>query len=125
MPRSTRPGCNRSKISRIVSASLAQPGKVILMDRPACTRRRVLGAGLAAAVLPWLPAANHFAQSMAKTGDATKRRVFLFLDWFHVQKGELKVTLDPQRISTEGKKLLEKFDREFHRKFEQSGHGFK
>ena len=90
----------------------------------AFTRRDFLSAGLMAAALPCLPAAALFAKPQSK-GDASDGKLFLFLDWFHVQKGELKVTLDPHRVSAEGKKLLETYDRDFNKKFDQTGHGFK
>src|SRR6478752_6648796 len=90
----------------------------------AFTRRDFLGAGLLAAALPCVPAASLFAKPQSKAGNADQK-LFLFLDWYHVQKGELKVTLDPQRISAEGKKRLETFDHDFGKKFEQSSHGFK
>src|SRR3954451_14302190 len=90
----------------------------------AFTRRDFLGASLMAAALPCASATALFAKTQSKAGKPDER-VFLFLDWFHVQKGELKVTLDPQRISAEGKKLLETFDHDFGKKFEQSSHGFK
>lgn len=90
----------------------------------AFTRRDFLSASLMAAALPCASATTLFAKPQSKGGDPDQR-LFLFLDWFHVQKGELKVTLDPQRISKEGKKLLETFDHDFGKKFEQSSHGFK
>ena len=78
-----------------------------------------------AAALPCASATSLFAKSPVESGKSATRRLFLFLDWFHVQKGELKVTLDPQRVSTEGKKLLETYEHDFSKKFEQSSHGFK
>jgi hypothetical protein len=90
----------------------------------AFTRRDFLSAGLMAAALPCLPAAALFAKPRPK-GDAADGKLFLFLDWFHVQKGELKVTLDPHRVSAEGKKLLETYEHDFNKKFDQTGHGFK
>src|SRR5262245_56461465 len=88
------------------------------------TRRNFLRASLVAAALPCGPATTLLAKSPKKTSQADSQ-LFLFLDWFHVHKGELKVTLDPARISPEGKKLLETFDHDFGKRFEQSGHGFK
>ena len=89
-----------------------------------CTRRNFLQSGLAAAALPAMSAASVFANP-AKPGKAPEsQRLFLFLDWYHVQKGELKVTLDRQRISAEGKKTLEMYATEFGKKFDQSRHGF-
>src|SRR6185295_15360981 len=66
-----------------------------------------------------------FAQQSVGAKSATERTLFLFVDWFHVKKGELQVTLDPQRISEEGKKLLETYSRDFKKTFDQGGHGFK
>ena len=88
------------------------------------TRRDFLSASLMAAALPCVPATSLFAKHQSKAGNP-EQKLFLFLDWFHVQKGELKVTLDPKRISAEGKKRLETFDHDFGKKFEQSSHGFK
>ena len=90
----------------------------------AFTRRDFLNAGLLAAALPCATTASLFAKSPAKAAKADGK-LFLFLDWFHVQKGELKVTLDPQRVSSEGKKMLEVFQRDFGKTFEQSAHGFR
>ncbi|MFN0165695.1 MAG: hypothetical protein ACKV22_04625 [Bryobacteraceae bacterium] len=52
-------------------------------------------------------------------------RLLLFVDWFHVKKGQLKATLDPARVTEEGKKLLEMYRRDFNLPFDQSGHGFR
>jgi hypothetical protein len=89
-----------------------------------CTRRDFLGAGLLAATLPCASATALFAMPPSK-GRAADGRQFLFLDWFHVQKGELKISLDPERINAEGKKLLQTYERDFNKTFDQSGHGFK
>jgi hypothetical protein len=53
------------------------------------------------------------------------RNTFLFVDWFHVKKGELQVTLDPARITPEGKQLIETYARDFQKTFEAGAHGFK
>lgn len=53
------------------------------------------------------------------------RKTFLLFDWFHVKKGDLQVTLDPARVTPEGKKLIETYARDFQKKFDQSGHGFR
>lgn len=90
----------------------------------AFTRRDFLSASLLATALPCLPGSAIFAKPQPK-GDGPNGKLFLFLDWFHVQKGDLKVTLDPHRVSGEGKKLLETYERDFDKKFEQTGHGFK
>ncbi len=86
---------------------------------------RFSGAGVGAAVLPLMFASPLSAQTAETVDSAADRKLFLFLDWFHVQKGELKVTLDPHRISEAGKKTLEMYARDFGKKFDQSGHGFK
>ena len=55
-------------------------------------------------------------------GPATKdpgRKLFLFVDWYHVKKGQLTVVLDPAKISEEGKKLIESLQRDFNRSFPQ------
>lgn len=49
----------------------------------------------------------------------------LFLDWFHVKKGELAPTLDPARISEDGKRMLETLARDSGKKFEQGSHGLR
>src|SRR5437879_166535 len=79
--------------------------------------------GGAVAVVP----ARMVAQSYDPRSDyaATQRKLFLFLDWFHVQKGDLLVSLDPQQISPEGSKLLEVYKRDFNKEFDQSGHGYR
>ena len=61
----------------------------------AFTRRGLLGAGLAAAALGRLPVPSLIAKTAQTEGDAAESKLFLFIDWFHVQKGELKVSLDP------------------------------
>src|SRR4029079_12906288 len=88
------------------------------------TRRNFLRASLAAAALPCAPVMTLLAKSPKKPSPADSQ-TFLFPDWFHVQKGEIKVTLDPKRISPAGKKLLDSFDHDFGKHFDQSGHGFK
>jgi hypothetical protein len=54
---------------------------------------------------------------------AAERKLFLFVDWFHVKKGELGVTLDPARMSPAGKKLREELRRDFNKDFPLTGHG--
>ena len=95
------------------------------MNPMALTRRDLLGAGLAATTLPWLPVASLLAKTGKAAGDAADSKLFLFVDWFHIQKGELKVSLDPERLSAAGKKQLETYDHDFNKKFDQTGHGFK
>ena len=88
-------------------------------------RRSILQTGLAAAALPWLPAGRILAAEKDEVRKPRDRSLFLFADWFHVKKGDLQVTLDPERISPEGKKLLETYSRDFQKHFEQGNHGFK
>jgi hypothetical protein len=87
-------------------------------------RRHFLQAGLAASALPWLSASGTLAAEKDPSQNVKDRSLFLFVDWFHVKKGELQVTLDAARISPEGKKLLETYQRDFQKKFEQGNHGF-
>jgi hypothetical protein len=87
------------------------------------TRRDLLRAGLAGSALSCLPSFS-FADE-AKSKAPANRTLFLFLDWFHVKKGDLQVTLDPERLSQAGKDQLEMYARDFNKKFDQSGHGFK
>ncbi|WP_029246947.1 sialidase family protein [Schlesneria paludicola] len=89
------------------------------------TRRELLAAGLAASILPWCRQPSVTVAQERKRADAAERKTFLFVDWFHVKKGDLQVTLDPARISPEGKALIEKYDRDFKKKFDVSGHGYK
>ena len=88
------------------------------------TRRDFLGAGLATLAVPWMSGPSLFANP-PKREIARDGRLFLFLDWFHVQKGEMKVSLDPERISSEGRKILDTYERDFNKKFDQTGHGLK
>jgi hypothetical protein len=88
-------------------------------------RRNVLQAGLAISALPWLPTGGLLAAENEPPRKPRDRSLFLFADWFHVKKGDLQVTLDPARVSPEGKKLLETYARDFGKHFDQGGHGFK
>ena len=56
---------------------------------------------------------------------SSKQQTFLFLDWFHVKKGELQVVLDPARISADGQKKLAMYDRDFKKRFLRGSHGFR
>src|SRR6187401_288052 len=94
------------------------------MNARGFTRRDVLGAGFATMALPWMCPFSLLANPPKKSA-ARDGRTFLFLDWFHVQKGEMKVSLDPERISSEGRKVLETYERDFNKKFEQTGHGLR
>src|SRR5262245_45945552 len=87
------------------------------------TRRDILRAGLAGTALCCLP--SFAVADEAKAKASADRTLFLFLDWFHVKKGDLQVTLDPERLSQTGKDQLEMYARDFNKKFDQSGHGFK
>src|SRR5262249_48498679 len=55
---------------------------------------------------------------------APPRKVFLFLDWFHIQKGELQARLDLDRVPEEGRKMLDMYEREFGKYFPRGTHGF-
>jgi hypothetical protein len=85
-------------------------------------RRGFLGLGLAAAALRILPPGPlSGAEENAEPGG----KLFLFVDWFHVKKGDLRVRLDPARLNDEGRKQLENLARDFNRVFEQGEHGFR
>ena len=71
------------------------------MNASGFSRRDFLGAGLATMAVPWMRGPLLFANPPKKEV-ARDDRLFLFLDWFHVQKGEMKVSLDPERISVVG-----------------------
>jgi hypothetical protein len=94
------------------------------MNPTSCTRRNFLGAGIVAATLPWFSTESIASEPAKATDGATGGKLFLFVDWFHVQKGELKVSLDTHRISAAGRNLLQTYERDFNKKFDQSGHGF-
>src|SRR6478735_1837101 len=92
----------------------------------AWNRREMLSVGLTACALPWMPASSLRAQEKGRpsVGTEGKRKTFLFVDWFHVKKGDLQVTLDPTRVSDTGRTLLETYARDFQKTFEQGNHGF-
>jgi len=90
-----------------------------------CSRRNLLQSGLAASSLSWLSAGQLLSVEKDQAPSPRYHRLFLFADWFHVKKGDLQVTLDPERINLDGKKLLETYARDFQKNFEQGGHGFK
>jgi hypothetical protein len=78
-----------------------------------------------------LPLLNDIALSddKAKTTSSSAaklppRTVFLFLDWYHIQKGELQARLDMARVPDEGRKLLEMYERDFGKYFPRGTHGF-
>ncbi len=53
------------------------------------------------------------------------KRTFLFVDWFNVDKGRMEATLDPERLSEEGKAVIERNKREWGIYPDLSGHGMK
>ncbi|MBI3208838.1 MAG: hypothetical protein HYZ37_08045 [Candidatus Solibacter usitatus] len=66
------------------------------------------------------------APAMSLFGQAPELpRTFLFLDWQHVNKGDLEATLDPARVTGDGRKLLEMYARDFKKVFDETGHGFR
>jgi len=96
-----------------------------MTTNPKWTRRNFLQTTLAASALPFFPTPGLSAESSPARKSSTVPKLFLFVDWFHVKKGELQVALDPERVSDEGKKLLETYARDFKKTFDQGGHGFK
>ena len=54
-----------------------------------------------------------------------KPHTVLFMDWKDIDTGRLQPTLDPTRLSEEGKRQLEMHDREWHLHFPQTGHGMR
>ena len=53
----------------------------------------------------------------------SKPSTTLFMDWNDIDTGRLQPTLDPARLSEEGRKQVEIFDREHHLHFPLTGHG--
>ncbi len=49
----------------------------------------------------------------------------LFLDWTHVQKGQLEMTLDPDRVSEKGRQNIERMREKWNALIEETGHGLK
>ncbi|MEO6244456.1 MAG: hypothetical protein ABIQ12_03390 [Opitutaceae bacterium] len=88
------------------------------------TRRAFLQAGMAAGALPFAPRLLRAGEPAAKPALPTAK-TFLFLDWFHVKKGDLAPALDPARISAEGRKMLEGMARDSGKNYDQSGHGLR
>lgn len=78
----------------------------------------------------FLPPAASWASALAQqnpiapTSDDT-RKLFLFVDWYHVKKGALEVILEPQKISEQGRKILEANARDFNKTFTQGSAGRK
>lgn len=88
-------------------------------------RRQMLASSFAASCFSSLARGTYAADEPKKPKKPAEPKTFLFVDWFHVKKGDLQVTLDPERLSDEGKKQIETYDREFQKKFDQSGHGYR
>jgi len=89
------------------------------------TRRDLFRAGLSASALSLVSSVGPHALQAGDARSGDDRRLFLFVDWFHVKKGELKVVLDPDRVSPGGKQQLESYARDFGKTFDQGTHGFK
>jgi hypothetical protein len=89
------------------------------------SRRSFMGQGAALLFLPPLSGWTSALAQAAPTPDknAAPRTLFLFVDWFHIKKGELEVTLEPSRISEDGKKLLAELARDFNKTYAQGGDG--
>ena len=86
---------------------------------PKLSRRHFLALGSA---LPFLP---RIAGTAETTPKPSAGKLFLFLDWYHVKKGDLKAVLDPERVSEQGQKARERFAQEFNLTFEYGEHGFR
>lgn len=56
---------------------------------------------------------------------ASKPHTVLFIDWSHITSGQVSPQLDPAQISDRGRWELEKYDRIYGIRFDQSGHGLK
>ncbi len=54
-----------------------------------------------------------------------ERRLFLFVDWYHVNKGDMRAVLDPDRLSDDGRKLLDDYRRNYTLDFTSGPHGFR
>lgn len=91
------------------------------------SRRDLLRAGVAAGSAAAGLTSGARLIGAAPSGDdsSAKSQTFLFLDWFHVKKGELQVVLDPARISADGQEKLAMYDRDFKKKFLRGSHGFR
>ncbi|MFH1007734.1 MAG: hypothetical protein V1800_09565, partial [Candidatus Latescibacterota bacterium] len=53
------------------------------------------------------------------------KRTFLFTDWYHVHKGQLEATFDPDRLSEWGREAIERNKRTWGIYPDLSGHGMK
>ena len=56
---------------------------------------------------------------------AEDRRLFLFVDWYHVNKGEMRAVLDPDRLSDDGRKRLDDYRKNYTLDFTTGPHGFR
>ncbi len=65
------------------------------------------------------------ALAFARAAEPQDRKLFLFLDWFHVSKGMLDPVLDSSRMSEAGKELQKSLARDFGRVFNVGEHGFR
>jgi hypothetical protein len=74
-----------------------------------------LGAALPGAL--FLPPG--LAAATAAPAAEADRRLFLFVDWYHVKKGQLNIVVDPAKVTADGKKLIESLNRDFKRTFEE------
>jgi hypothetical protein len=94
------------------------------------TRRNFLGQSAAISGTLLLPPASGWANVPAQAiptahKNAAPRTLFLFVDWFHVKKGELEIVLQPNRLSEPGKKLLVDLARDFNKTYTQGDGGRK
>jgi hypothetical protein len=85
---------------------------------PKLSRRRFMALTGALSAVPRI-------QRTGGTEKASPGKLFLFLDWYHVKKGDMKAVLDPGRVSEEGKKSRERFASEFNLTFDYGEHGFR
>jgi hypothetical protein len=88
------------------------------LRRPKLGRRAFLALGGALPALPSIP------RLPARPAAPAAGKLFLFVDWHHVKKGDLKAVLDPRRVSAEGRQARERFAAEFNLTFEEGEHGF-
>jgi hypothetical protein len=85
---------------------------------PGMSRRHFIAIGSA---LPALPRIQRSPETPAQQPGG---KLFLFVDWYHVKKGDLKAVLDPRRVSEQGRLARERFAQEFNLTFEDGEHGF-
>ena len=95
--------------------------------REGVPRRAIAAIGDNAIYCPILDAAEVSCTVL----DTFKRResdmgnTYLFIDWVHVDKGRMEVTLDANRLSKAGKEFVERYEREWDIYRDFSGHGMK